>query len=311
MEEHLWVEKYRPKKISDCILPKEISTALYDMICSGSLQNMIFAGGAGVGKTTVARALCSELDVDYIFINASEEGGIDTLRTTIKNFASTVSLQGSTKCVILDEADYLNPQSTQPALRSFIEEHSANCKFIFTCNFKNRIIQPLHSRCSVFDFSIPKAERADIAGGFFARLKHILDSEKIQYEASALADLIKKFFPDFRKVINECQRYSMAGKIDKDILVNIKEARLTELVEHLRKKEFSNMRKWVFDNIDNDPQKIYRAVYDHLIPYLNPSAVPAIIILLADYQYKSAFVADQEINLVACLTEIMAEGAWK
>lgn len=272
---------------------------------------MMFSGTAGVGKTTVARALCNELGLDYIIINGSEEGNIDTLRGKIKQFASTVSLQGGYKVVILDEADYLNPQSTQPALRGFIEEFSKNCRFILTCNFKNRIIEPLHSRCSVYEFAIPNSEKPLMAAGFFKRLQNILSAESIEYEPKVLASLIERYFPDWRRVLNECQRYSISGKIDAGILVNLSDVNIQTLMTALKDKDFKTMRKWVVDNIDVEPRVVFRRIYDTMLDYASPQSIPQIVLILADYQYKDSFVVDHEINVVACMTELMASVEWK
>ncbi len=306
----LWVEKYRPQKITDCILPESIKKTFIEFVVQKEIPNLLLAGGSGVGKTTVARALCEELHSDYIIINGSEESGIDVLRTKIKQFASTVSLQGGTKVVILDEADYLNPQSTQPALRGFIEEFHKNCRFIFTCNFKNRIIEPLHSRCSVIEFKI-NGNKNQLAHEFMGRAESILKEEQIGFDDKVIAELIMKHFPDWRRVLNELQRYSVSGTIDSGILVNLAEVNLTELMSFLKKKEFGKVRKWVVDNIDNDPVKVFRKVYEKLYEYMKPESIPNAVIILGDYQYKSAFVADQEINLLACLTEIMSECRFK
>ena len=306
----LWVEKYRPQKITDCVLPESIKKTFIEFVGQKEIPNLLLAGGSGVGKTTVARALCEELHSDYIIINGSEESGIDVLRTKIKQFASTVSLQGGTKVVILDEADYLNPQSTQPALRGFIEEFHKNCRFIFTCNFKNRIIEPLHSRCSVIEFKI-NGNKNQLAHEFMGRAESILKEEQIGFDDKVIAELIMKHFPDWRRVLNELQRYSVSGKIDSGILVNLAEVNLTELMSFLKKKEFGKVRKWVVDNIDNDPVKVFRKVYEKLYEYMKPESIPNAVIILGDYQYKSAFVADQEINLLACLTEIMSECRFK
>jgi DNA polymerase III delta prime subunit len=309
-EEFLYVEKYRPSRISDCILPQSLRDTFSQLVETGELPNMIFSGGPGIGKTTVARALCSELDLDYLIINGSEEGNIDTLRGRIKQFASTVSLQGGYKVVILDEADYLNPQSTQPALRAFIEEFSKNCRFILTCNFKNRIIEPLHSRCSVYEFAIPNGEKPKIAAGFFKRLTQILDTENVEYDQKTLATLVEKYFPDWRRVLNECQRYSVSGRIDAGILVNLGDENVKSLMSHLREKDFSKMRRWVAENIDTEPVVIFRKIYDSMADYLKPESIPQIVLILAQYQYYNAFVADHELNLVACMTEIMVTAEW-
>ena len=304
MEEYLWVEKYRPKKIDSCILSKELKSFFKTIVKKGDIQNMLLSGTAGTGKTTVARALCEELDSDYIVINGSEESGIDVLRTKIKQFASTVSFTGNTKVVILDEADYLNPNSTQPALRGFIEEFSNNCRFIFTCNFKNRIIQPLHSRCSSIDFKIPKDEKPKIAAGFFKRVLDILNDENIPFNEKVVAKVVEKYFPDYRRTLNELQRYSHSGNIDEGILTNLVEVNANELVDSLKQKDWKRMRMWVVNNLDNDPQTLFRMIFDTIMPLTNQ--VPQLVLTIADYQYKAAFVSDQEINLVACLTEIMA-----
>jgi len=309
MDEFLWVEKYRPRTIEDCVLPSSIKQTFFDL--KGEIPNMILSGTAGTGKTTVAKALCEQIGADWIMINGSEESGIDVLRTKIKNFASTVSLGGGNKVVILDEADYLNPQSTQPALRGFIEEFHKNCRFILTCNFKNRIIQPLHSRCTVIDFKIPADERPRLAGVFLARLMDILTQEGTKYNQDVLAELIMKFFPDFRRVINELQRYSVSGEIDVGILSNVQEESLNELLKHVKTKRFTDMRRWVAMNIDNDPVMLYRKIYDTMYDTISKESIPNAVLIIADYSYKSAFVADQEINLVACLTELMMECKFK
>jgi DNA polymerase III delta prime subunit len=279
------------------------------MLSKGEIQNMLLCGGAGMGKTTVARALCEELETDYIIINGSEESGIDVLRTKIKQFASTVSFSGKPKVVILDEADYLNPNSTQPALRAFIEEFSSNCRFILTCNFKNRIIPPLHSRTAVIEFKLPKADKPKIAAAFFKRVTEIMSIEKIEADGKVIAKVIEKHFPDYRRVLNELQRYSASGKIDEGIFVNLGESNMQELVSSLKDGDWKKMRTWVVNNIDNDPGTIFRKLYDTLTDQVKQ--VPQLILLLADYQYKAAFCADQEINLVACLTEIMAAVEFK
>jgi DNA polymerase III delta prime subunit len=306
MQEHLWVEKYRPSTLSDCILPSQLKKDFNQILKQRELQNMLLTGTAGTGKTTVAKAMCKELNLDYIIINGSEESGIDTLRNKIKQFASSVSLEGGYKVVILDEADYLNPQSTQPALRGFIEEFSANCRFILTCNFKNRIIEPLHSRCSVIEFGIPKGEKQSVAAGMMERLEHILTKEGVSYEQPVLAELIMKYFPDFRRTINELQRYSVSGQIDSGILINVNDVSVGNLMNHLKVKDFRKMRQWVADNIDIEPAAMFRKLYDSSTEYIDPQSIPQLILILADYQYKDSFVADHELNMVACLTEIMA-----
>ena len=309
MKEFLFVEKYRPRTISECVLPKSLKNTFQSIIDKGELPNMMFTGSAGIGKTTVARALCNELGLDYMMINGSEDGNIDTLRGKIKQFASTISLQGGQKVVILDEADYLNPQSTQPALRGFIEEFSKNCRFILTCNFKNRIIDPLHSRCSIYEFNLGNKEKMAMA--FMQRLQFILDSENIKYENQVLAELIMKYIPDWRRVINECQRYGMSGVIDTGILVTLSESSIKSLMKDLKSKNFKSMRKWVSDNIDVESAKLFRMVYDNMITYVEPSSVPALVLILADYSYKDSFVADHELNVVACMTEIMSQIKFK
>ena len=303
-EQFLWVEKYRPKKIADCILPADLKNYFTSIAEQGEMQNLLLSGSAGTGKTTVARALCEELGSDYILINGSEESGIDVLRTKIKQFASTVSFTGNTKVVILDEADYLNPNSTQPALRGFIEEFANNCRFIFTCNYKNRIIQPLHSRCAVVDFKIAKEEKQKIAVQFFNRIISILEQEKIEYNKKVVAKVVEKYFPDFRRSLNELQKYSQTGSIDEGALFIDTNASMIELVTAMKSKDWKSMRSWVVNNLDNDPVTLFRRIYDTFLPLT--SQVPQLVLTIADYQYKSAFVSDQEINLVACLTEIMA-----
>ena len=307
----LWVEQYRPKTIDDCILPDSLKNLFSSFIKKGELSNMLFSGTPGIGKTTVAKALCEQMNCDWIMINGSEEGGIDVLRNKIKNFASTVSLSGGKKVVILDEADYLNPQSTQPALRGFVEEFHKNCRFILTCNFKNRIIEPLHSRFSNIEFKVNPKDKPKLASRLFERAVYILKEQNVSYEYKVLVELITKHFPDFRKLINELQRYSVSGSIDAGILVNVSDENLKTLVTHLKNKEFSDMRKWVVNNLDNDPVKIFRKIYDTLYTNLEPSTIPHAVLIIADYQYKSAFVADQEINLVACLTELMSQVKFK
>lgn len=308
MTDFLWVEKYRPKTVSDAILPESLKDTFSEILKGKELPNMMFSGTAGVGKTTVAKALCNELDVDYLMINGSEEGNIDTLRSKIKQFASTVSLQGGYKVVILDEADYLNPQSTQPALRGFIEEFANNCRFILTCNFKNRIIEPLHSRCSVYDFTIPNSQKPTIGAGIFKRATTILEAEGVDYDKKVVAELVQKHFPDFRRVLNELQRYSVSGTIDAGILVNLSDKNVDDLYKFLKEKEFKKMRNWVVNNIDTEPQVIFRKLYDTMYDKVDPDSIPRLVLTLAEYQYKNAFVADHEMNVVACMTEIMTGG---
>lgn len=306
-DEFLWVEKYRPKTIKETILPAGLKKTFQEFVDNGEIPNLLLSGTQGTGKTTVARALCEEVGADYIVINGSMNGGIDTLRNDIKNFASTVSLNGGRKVVILDEADYLNPQSTQPALRGFIEEFSKNCSFILTCNFKNRIIAPLHSRCSVIDFKIENGEKQKLAAGFFKRVLNILETEEVKANEKVVAELINRHFPDNRRVLNELQRYGASGVIDEGILSVSTDASLKELMSYMKSKNFKELRKWVALNIDNDPVQLFRSVYDGASTYVAPRSIPQLVVTLADYQYKSAFVADQEINLVACLTELMVE----
>ena len=306
----LLVEKYRPRKVSDCVLPESLSDTFQDIVKSGDIPNMILSGGAGCGKTTVARALCDELGRDIMFINASEDGGIDTLRTRIRQFASAVSLSGSAKVVILDEADYLNPQSTQPALRGFIEEFSSNCRFILTCNFKHRIIEPLHSRCTTIDFKIPAKEKQKMAKQFLTRTKDILDKESVQYDELVLAELIIRYFPDFRRVLNEIQRYSVSGSIDAGILVTADIGAET-LIKALKAKNFPDIRRWVVDNSDRDTAHIFRKIYETLLDSLQPAAIPQAVLVLSDYQHKAAFAADQEINLAACCIMLASECTFK
>ena len=305
--EYLWTEKYRPSTIDECILPDRIKQTFKDMIDRQESQNLLLAGGPGCGKTTVARALCNELGADHIVVNCSEDGNIDTLRTKIRSFASTISLSGQKKVVILDEFDYSNAQSTQPALRGFIEEFSKNCRFILTCNYKNRIIQPLHSRCTVIDFKIQSSDRPSIASQFLERVKFILDSEKISYNDKTLAELILRHFPDFRRVINELQRYAVSGTIDVGILGSNSDVRVKDLVSCMKDKNFSGIRKWVVENIDNDPNVIFRSIYDGLYDHFKPHSIPQAVLIIADYQYKSAFCADMEINLTACLIHLMVD----
>ena len=311
MNEILWVEKYRPNTIGESILPIELKKTFQQFVDNGDCPNLLLSGSAGCGKTTVAKAMLEQLGCTYMMINGSEESGIDVLRNKIKNFASTVSMDGKRKYVILDEADYLNPQSTQPALRGFIEEFSKNCGFILTCNFRNRIIEPLHSRCSTIEFRIPSEEKPQLAMDFMNRCEVILNNEQIHYNKKVVASLIQKFFPDWRRVLNELQRYSASGKIDAGILVNLSEDSVKELLSFLKNKEFTNVRRWIVNNLDNDPTRIYRRIYDTLYDNLDSSTIPHAVVILADYSYKSAFVADQEINLLACMTELMSQVKFK
>ena len=307
----LLVEKYRPSTIDDCILPIALKATFKDIVKTGECQNLLLTGGAGCGKTSVARALCNELNADHILINCSEDGNIDTLRTKIRTFASTVSLSGNTKVVILDEFDYSNAQSIQPALRGAIEEFAKNCRFIITCNYKNRIISPIHSRCTNIEFSIPSEERPTLASQFMERVKYILETENIPYEDAVLAQLITKYFPDFRRVLNELQRYSVAGIIDVGILSQVGQVQVKELASAMKSKNFTEARKWVVSNLDNSQTELFRKIYDGLHDHVQPSSIPQAILILAEYQYKSAFVADQEINLTACIVELMMECEFK
>tara|TARA_R110000868_G_scaffold59339_1_gene182166 strand:- start:2247 stop:3185 length:939 start_codon:yes stop_codon:yes gene_type:complete len=310
-QEHLWVEKYRPRTIEECILPISIKSTFQDIINSGEMQNLLLSGKAGCGKTTVARALCNELGCENILINCSEDGNIDTLRTKIRNFASTVSFSDQKKVVILDEFDYSNAQSTQPALRGFVEEFSKNCRFVLTCNYKNRIIEPIHSRCTNIEFKIESADKPKLAKQFFDRCSNILKGEEIPFKDKALSELVIKHFPDFRRILNELQRYSVSGQIDEGILTQIGEVNIKNLMESMKNKDFTNVRKWVVENLDNDPVQIFRKLYDCLYDNLTSHSIPQAILVIAEYQYKAAFVADAEINLTACLIEIMMECEFK
>lgn len=305
MKHLLWTELYRPKKIEDCILPERLKKPFQEYVNQGNIPNLLLSGGAGVGKTTVAKAMCEEIGCDYMVINGSDESGIDTFRTKIKNYASSMSLSGGRKVIIIDEADYLNPNSTQPALRNAIEEFAVNCSFIFTCNYKTRIIEPLHSRCAVIDFGLKNDEKASMASQFFKRLQGVLQSEKVDFDDKVIAELVKKHFPDFRRVLNELQRYSQFGKIDTGILAQIGNIQLDEIVKHIKAKDFGAIRKWVATS-DLDANSVFRQIYDSLYDFMKPHSIPQAVLIIADYQYKNAFVADTEINLVACLTELMA-----
>ena len=313
MSDFIWVEKYRPKTIEECILPDNIKKTFRDFLNKGEIPNMLLAGPPGVGKTTVAKALCNELGVDYYVINGSDEGRfLDTVRNNAKNFASTVSLSSESKhkVIIIDEADNTTPD-VQLLLRASIEEFTNNCRFIFTCNYKNKIIEPLHSRCAVVEFSIKGKQKVEIAGLFFKRLQDILDSEKISYDAKVLAEIINKHFPDWRRVLNECQRYSVGGKIDSGILATFTDISVNDLLKNLKEKNFPEVRKWCVNNLDNDSGVLFRRIYDSLYDALVPGTIPAAVLIIAKYQYQTAFVADQEINLLACLTEIMVECKFK
>ena len=313
MSDFLWVEKYRPQKIEDCILPETTKKTFQEFLDKGEVPNLLLAGPAGCGKTTVAKALCIELGVDYYVINGSDEGRfLDTVRNTAKNFASTVSLSstGKHKVIIIDEADNTT-NDVQLLLRAFCEEFHGNCRFIFTCNYKNRIIEPLHSRCAVIEFGIKGKERSSIAMEFFKRLTHILDSENVEADKKVLIELINKHFPDWRRVLNECQRYAVGGRIDSGILASFSDISINELVTNLKEKNFAEVRKWIVSNLDNDTTVLLRRIYDCLYDALVPGSIPAAVLVLAKYQYQSAFVADQEINILACLTELMVECEFK
>jgi len=311
MNEHiLWVEKYRPKTIEDCILPDSLKATFQEYVNRKEIPNLLLSGSAGVGKTTVAKALCEEVGCDYIVINGSDDSGIDVLRNKIKNYASSVSLMGGRKVVIIDEADYLNPNSTQPAFRGVIEEYASNCSFIFTCNFKNRIMDAIHSRCTCIDFKL-NGSKAKMASAFFKRVENILEIEGVTYDKPVVAEIITKHFPDNRRILNELQRYSVSGRIDAGLLASVSDVQITDLVKALKTKDFANARKWVTNNLDNDPNKIYRKLYDALYELLKPNSVPQLVLHLAKYQYQGAFVADHEINMIACLTEIMADCEFK
>ena len=312
MEEFLWVEKYRPNNIGDCVLPKELKTTLSEFVKNKNIPNLILSGGPGVGKTTVAKAMINEIGATYMLINASEDGNIDTLRTTIKNFASTVSLEGTgRKYIILDEADYLNPQSTQPALRGFMEEFSNNCGFILTCNYISRLIPALQSRCSIVQFTTLKTEKPKLAMEFLVRVKDILNKENVKFDEKVVMEVLFKYFPDWRRVLNELQRYSASGQIDAGMLTNLQEVNINELMQALKKKEFTVVREWIVHNLNDDPSRIIRNIYDNLYDNVDASTIPHAVVILAEYSYKSAFVADHEINMLACLTEIMSQVKFK
>ena len=311
-EQFLWVEKYRPQKIDDCILPESLKKTFKDYVAQGELPHFLLCGTAGVGKTTIAKALCNEIGAEYVILNGSDTGGhIDTLRTTIKGFATSVSLTDAKKVIILDEADYLQANSTQPALRNYMEEFSANCRFIFTANYKNRIIEPIHSRCAVIEFKIDSKEKQEIAASFFKRATAILKQESIEFDPKVVAELITKHFPDYRRILNEMQRYSVSGKIDSGILVNMSEESFKGLIKLMKDKDFTEVRKWVAKNSDADTTALFRELYDNASVNMDVNSIPPMVLILADYQYKAAFVADHELNIMAALTEIMAQCKFK
>lgn len=308
----LWVEKYRPQTIDDCILPERLKKTFKDYVAQGELPHMLLCGTAGVGKTTIAKALCNEIGAEYIVLNGSDTGGhVDTLRDLVKGFATTVSLTDAKKVVIMDEADYMQVSSTQPALRNYMEEFSANCRFIFTCNFKNRIIEPIHSRCAVIEFKIESKDKQEIAATFFKRAVQILKQESVEFDPKVVAELITKHFPDYRRILNELQRYSVSGKIDSGILVNMSQESFKGLVKLLKEKDFPETRKWVAKNSDADTVALFRELYDTASTNIDPVSIPQLVLILADYQYKAAFVADHELNIMAALTEIMAQCKFK
>ena len=310
-EEFLWVEKYRPHKIADCVLPENLKTTFQQFVDDGNIPNLLLSGTSGVGKTTVARAMLDEIDADYIILNGSLSVNKDALRTDIRNYAATVSFGGGRKYIIMDEADYLDANNVQPQLRNFIEEFSSNCGFIFTCNFINRIIEPLHSRCSVVEFKIGAKEKAGLAKQFMKRANFILNTENVKYESAVVAEVIMKHFPDWRRVLNELQRYGASGAIDSGILASVDNIEIKELIKYLKAREFENMRKWVNLNASMDVNVLFRKLYDAASAILKPESIPALVLALADYQYKAAFVVDQEINMSACMTQIMMDCEFK
>ena len=311
-DQFLWVEKYRPQTIDECVLPESLKTTFKQYIEQGELPTFLFTGSAGVGKTTVAKALCNEIGAEYILINGSDEGRkIEVLRTEVRGFASTVSLTESKKVVIIDEADYMNAESVQPALRAFIEEFSGNCRFIFTCNYKNKIIPALHSRCAVVEFKIDNKEKQELLGSFFKRATQILKQEGIEFDPKVVAELITKHFPDYRRILNELQRYAVGGKIDSGILLNMTEETFKELINKMKEKNFTDVRKWVGKNCDQDTIGLFRQLYDTSAVMMEPNSIPGLVLILADYQYKAAFVADHELNIMAALTEIMSQCKFK
>jgi DNA polymerase III delta prime subunit len=309
LEHLLFTEKYRPKTIADCILPDRLKTPFQEYVNQNNIPNLLLTGGAGVGKTTVAKAMCEEIGCDYMVINGSDENGVDVVRYKITNYASSMSLSGGRKVIIIDEADYLSPNA-QAAFRNAIEEFASNCSFIFTCNYKNKLIDPLHSRCAVVDFTLKNNEKTQMAGQFFKRIQSILQSEKIEYDDKVIVELIKKHFPDFRRVINELQRYSQFGRIDSGILAHIVEVSIGDIIKYIKDKDFGAIRKWVASN-DVDAAVFFRKLYDNLYDVLKPQSIPQAVIILADYLYKGAFCADSEINVVACLTELMISCEFK
>jgi DNA polymerase III delta prime subunit len=306
-ESFLFTEKYRPKTISDCILPDRLKTPFQEYVNNKEIPNLMLTGTAGVGKTTVARAMCDEVGINHLYINASENRGIDVLRTTIRNYASTVSLTGGKKVIILDEADYMTPDA-QAAMRGAIEEFAANCTFIFTCNFKSKLIDAIHSRCSVIDFALRNDEKAKMASQFMKRMEYILTQESVTYDKVVLAKIIEKFFPDYRRTLNELQRYSSSGSLDAGIVAQLSDVRkIGDLIKYLKDKNFGEMRKWCVANSDIEPARIYRKIYDGLYEYMKPHSIPQAVVTIGKYQYQAAFCSDQEINLVACLTELMVD----